>query len=77
MSSTFSKIALFIDGPNLYATAKALGFDIDYKRMLKEFQSPGALLRAGSGSVTVMLTVLTVPTGCTGSRGEPFAEVAV
>jgi uncharacterized LabA/DUF88 family protein len=25
-----SKIALFIDGANLYATAKALGFDIDY-----------------------------------------------
>ncbi len=46
MSSTFSKIALFIDGPNLYATAKTLGFDIDYKRMLKEFQSSGALLRA-------------------------------
>src|SRR5438309_10758825 len=46
MSSTFSKIALFIDGPNLYATAKTLGFDIDYKRMLKEFQSRGALLRA-------------------------------
>ena len=46
MSSTLSRIALFIDGPNLYATAKALGFDIDYKRMLKEFQSPGALLRA-------------------------------
>jgi uncharacterized LabA/DUF88 family protein len=39
-------IALFIDGPNLYATAKALGFDIDYKRLLKEFQSRGTLLRA-------------------------------
>jgi uncharacterized LabA/DUF88 family protein len=46
MSSTFSKIALFIDGPNLYATAKTLGFDLDYKRMLREFQSRGALLRA-------------------------------
>ena len=46
MSSTFSKIALFIDGPNLYATAKTLGFDVDYKRMLREFQSRGALLRA-------------------------------
>ena len=46
MSSTFSKIALFIDGPNFYATAKTLGFDIDYKRMLREFQSRGALLRA-------------------------------
>ena len=28
------RIALFIDGANLYATAKALGFDIDYKRLL-------------------------------------------
>ena len=46
MSSTLSNIALFIDGPNLYATAKTLGFDIDYKRMLKEFESHGALLRA-------------------------------
>src|ERR687892_743155 len=44
--STPSKIALFIDGANLYATAKTLGFDIDYKRLLKEFQSRGTLLRA-------------------------------
>ena len=40
------KIALFIDGANLYATTKGLGFDIDYKRLLKEFQSRGYLLRA-------------------------------
>jgi len=40
------KIALFIDGANLYATAKSLGFDIDYKKLLKEFQSRGYLLRA-------------------------------
>ena len=40
------KIALFIDGANLYATAKTLGFDIDYKRLLGEFQSRGYLLRA-------------------------------
>jgi uncharacterized LabA/DUF88 family protein len=40
------KIALFIDGANLYATAKSLGFDIDYKRLLAEFQSKGYLLRA-------------------------------
>ena len=40
------KIALFIDGANLYATAKALGFDIDYKRLLQHFQSKGYLLRA-------------------------------
>ena len=40
------KIAVFIDGANLYATAKALGFDIDYRRLLKEFQGRGALVRA-------------------------------
>ncbi|HZP21706.1 MAG TPA: NYN domain-containing protein [Bauldia sp.] len=40
------KIALFIDGANLYATAKSLSFDIDYKRLLAEFQSKGYLLRA-------------------------------
>jgi uncharacterized LabA/DUF88 family protein len=39
-------VALFIDGANLYATAKTLGFDIDYKRLLKEFQSRGTLVRA-------------------------------
>src|SRR6201986_3397779 len=45
-SSTTNKIALFIDGANLYATAKTLGFDIDYKRLLTEFQSRGTLVRA-------------------------------
>ena len=46
MSPSSNKIALFIDGANLYATAKTLGFDIDYQRLLKEFQSRGTLLRA-------------------------------
>jgi len=41
-----ANIALFIDGANLYATAKALGFDVDYRRLLQEFQSRGMLLRA-------------------------------
>jgi len=40
------RIAVFIDGANLYATAKSLGFDIDYKRLLKEFHSRGRLVRA-------------------------------
>ncbi|MGA7940461.1 MAG: NYN domain-containing protein, partial [Bradyrhizobium sp.] len=45
--SSNSKIALFIDGANLYATAKTLGFDIDYRRLLKEFRGrDGVLLRA-------------------------------
>jgi uncharacterized LabA/DUF88 family protein len=45
MSST-NKIALFFDGANFYATAKALGLDVDYKRVLKEFESRGTLVRA-------------------------------
>jgi uncharacterized LabA/DUF88 family protein len=44
--SDLPRIALFIDGANLYATAKSLGFDIDYKRLLREFQSKGHLVRA-------------------------------
>ncbi len=40
------RIALFIDGANLYATAKSLGFDIDYKRLLNLFRGKGRLLRA-------------------------------
>jgi len=39
-------IALFIDGANLHATAKALGFDIDYGRLLQEFRGRGKLRRA-------------------------------
>jgi uncharacterized LabA/DUF88 family protein len=40
------KISLFIDGANLYATAKSLGFDIDYRKLLQAFQGRGYLLRA-------------------------------
>jgi uncharacterized LabA/DUF88 family protein len=40
------KLALFIDGANLYATAKALGFDIDYKKLLQDFAKRGQLIRA-------------------------------
>ena len=40
------KIALFIDGANLYATSRSLGFDIDYRRLLAHFQKHGYLLRA-------------------------------
>jgi uncharacterized LabA/DUF88 family protein len=50
---TDNKIALFIDGANLYATAKTLGFDIDYKRLLKEFQKRGALVRAFYYTATI------------------------
>lgn len=39
-------VALFIDGSNLYAAARSLGFDIDYKRLLGHFQDQGRLVRA-------------------------------
>ena len=40
------KIGLFIDGSNLYAAARALGFDIDYKNLLLLFSQKGQLVRA-------------------------------
>ncbi|WP_283807506.1 NYN domain-containing protein [Bradyrhizobium retamae] len=40
------RFALFIDGANLHGTARTLGFDIDYKRLLEEFRGRGTLLRA-------------------------------
>ncbi|MEQ8818126.1 MAG: NYN domain-containing protein [Thalassobaculum sp.] len=40
------KVALFIDGANLYSAARALGFDIDYKRLLELFGSKAHLIRA-------------------------------
>jgi uncharacterized LabA/DUF88 family protein len=40
------RIALFVDGPNLYTTTRALGFDVDYKALLKEFPRRGMLVRA-------------------------------
>ena len=40
------RLALLIDGSNLYAAAKALGFDIDYKLLRQEFMRRGKLLRA-------------------------------
>ncbi|MFK8251146.1 LabA-like NYN domain-containing protein [Ancylobacter terrae] len=46
MAQLMEKTALFIDGANLYSATKSLGFDIDYKRLLKEFQSRGYVLRA-------------------------------
>jgi uncharacterized LabA/DUF88 family protein len=40
------RVALFIDGANLYATARSLGFDIDYKKLLEIFRAKGRLIRA-------------------------------
>jgi uncharacterized LabA/DUF88 family protein len=46
MTRSSDRIAVFIDGANLYSSAKTLGFDIDYKRLLEEFQGRGSLVRA-------------------------------
>ena len=40
------RIGLFIDGANLHATARSLGFDIDYKQLLDIFKKEGKLIRA-------------------------------
>jgi uncharacterized LabA/DUF88 family protein len=40
------RLALFIDGANLYSAARGLAFDIDYKRLLDLFGSKGRLIRA-------------------------------
>ena len=40
------RIALFIDGANLYSAARSLNIDIDYKKLLDEFRKRGVLLRA-------------------------------
>jgi uncharacterized LabA/DUF88 family protein len=44
--SSANRTALFIDGANLHSTAKALGFDIDYKRLLETFEGRGTVVRA-------------------------------
>jgi uncharacterized LabA/DUF88 family protein len=46
MTGLSDRIAVFIDGANLHSSARALGFDIDYKRLLDEFQGRGILVRA-------------------------------
>ena len=40
------RLALLIDGVNLYSAAKALEFDIDYKLLRHEFMNRGKMLRA-------------------------------
>ena len=40
------RIGLFIDGANLHASARQLGFNVDYKKLLRNFSRPGHLIRA-------------------------------
>src|SRR3954447_16114899 len=40
------RVAVFIDGANLYAASRALGFDVDYKNLLAYFRQRSYLVRA-------------------------------
>ena len=40
------RIALFIDGANLYSASRNLGFDVDYRSLLDTFRKQGHLIRA-------------------------------
>jgi uncharacterized LabA/DUF88 family protein len=40
------KTALFIDGANLYAASRNLGFDVDYRALLQFFRARSNVLRA-------------------------------
>ena len=40
------RLALFIDGANLYSASRGLGFSIDFKRLLEHFGAQGRLVRA-------------------------------
>src|SRR4051795_5998369 len=40
------RVAVFIDGANLYAASRTLGFDVDYKNLLAHFQQRSYLVRA-------------------------------
>ena len=40
-----AKTVVFVDGLNLYGTAKSLGFDIDFKKLLAELGSLGNVVR--------------------------------
>ena len=40
------RVAVFIDGMNLYAASRTLGFDVDYKNLLAHFRQRSYLVRA-------------------------------
>ncbi len=40
------RVAVFIDGANLYSTARGLAFDMDYKKLLEAFKQRGLFIRA-------------------------------
>jgi uncharacterized LabA/DUF88 family protein len=40
------RLAVFVDGANLYAASRTLGFDVDYKNLLAHFRQRSYLVRA-------------------------------
>ena len=40
------RIALFIDGANLYSAAKALNADLDFKKLVELYRAQAVLVRA-------------------------------
>jgi uncharacterized LabA/DUF88 family protein len=46
MPSSVDKLALFIDGASLHAASKTLDFEIDFERLLKNYESRSNLVRA-------------------------------
>ena len=40
------RVALFIDGANLYSASRNLGFDVDYRNLLKYFKEQANVIRA-------------------------------
>ena len=40
------RVALFIDGANLYSASRNLGFDVDYRNLLVYFRSKAQVIRA-------------------------------
>ena len=55
------KIAVLIDGANLYSASRALGFDIDYRRLLSDFRHLVEALQRKGKKVTVASTLRTQP----------------
>src|SRR5271166_7203348 len=40
------RVALFIDGANLYSASRNLGFDVDYRNLLESFRKKANVIRA-------------------------------
>jgi len=40
------RVAVFIDGANLYAASRTIGFDVDYRNLLNHFRQRAYLVRA-------------------------------